>query len=248
VTLVVSSGHVLSQMVDGIAAGMLAEKMEAAGARLLFRRDVEGFEGRQAVERVVLDDGTSLPADLVVVGKGVRPDTVLAADAGIQLSDGILVNPRLETSALGVFAAGDVAVVEIDGRRQSFAMWPNAVLQGRTAGANMAGATGSCPALSRVNAGTFFGLAMASVGRTSASLGQRQITSGPFASSYRKIILDGERIAGAVLVGSIDSVGTLRHLLAESVEGAGVLGNLNDRKLSYSSILAAAPELATNRR
>jgi NADPH-dependent 2,4-dienoyl-CoA reductase/sulfur reductase-like enzyme/nitrite reductase/ring-hydroxylating ferredoxin subunit len=58
---------------------------------------------------VTLDDGTVLPADLVVLGVGVKPRTRLAAEAGLRVDKGVIVGPRLETSAPGVFAVGDIA-------------------------------------------------------------------------------------------------------------------------------------------
>jgi 3-phenylpropionate/trans-cinnamate dioxygenase ferredoxin reductase subunit len=108
------------------------------GVDVRLGQGVEGFEGTEKVERVRTNGGGAVDCDFVVVGVGVVPRTQLAEAAGISLDNGIVVDERLETSAPGMFAAGDVA----NHRHPQFGPirvehWANALNQGLFAGKAM---------------------------------------------------------------------------------------------------------------
>jgi len=99
---------------------------------------VERLEGADTVERVVLADGTVLPADVVVVGVGVAPNTGWLEGSGLELRDGVVCDEALAAGP-GVFAAGDVVrwPHPLVGHEVRIEHWTNAAEQGAAAGANL---------------------------------------------------------------------------------------------------------------
>jgi 3-phenylpropionate/trans-cinnamate dioxygenase ferredoxin reductase subunit len=111
------------------------------GVQMLLGTGVEAFEGGTAVERVRTSDERELECDFVVVGVGAQPRTGLAAQAGLAVDNGILVDEHLQTGAPGVFAAGDVANAHhpFYGERIRVEHWANALHQGPIAARAMLG-------------------------------------------------------------------------------------------------------------
>ena len=112
------------------------------GVEMLLGTGAAALEGADSVERVRLNDGRTIDCDSVVVGIGATPRAILAAAAGLAVDNGILVDERLETSAPGVFAAGDVAnQLHPSLGRLRVEHWDNAVQQGPAAARSMLGST-----------------------------------------------------------------------------------------------------------
>jgi 3-phenylpropionate/trans-cinnamate dioxygenase ferredoxin reductase subunit len=102
---------------------------------------VSGFEGRDRVEAVLTEAGERIPADLVIVGVGIIPNTEIASAAGLACDNGILVDDHCRTSDPDIYAAGDCTnhPNALLGRRLRLESVPNAMEQARVATANMNG-------------------------------------------------------------------------------------------------------------
>jgi NADPH-dependent 2,4-dienoyl-CoA reductase/sulfur reductase-like enzyme len=138
VTLIEGGQHLLNTL-DPDMAQRLVAPLEGLGVRVRFGTRAVGFEAG----RVHLDDGSELPADLTVLGLGVRPSSGLAADAGVATGahGAIAVDRRQRTSAEGVWAAGDCCTSRhlVSGREVHIALGTVANKQGRVAGTNLGG-------------------------------------------------------------------------------------------------------------
>jgi 3-phenylpropionate/trans-cinnamate dioxygenase ferredoxin reductase subunit len=140
VTVVEPSPAPLHAALGPEVGGFFADLHRRHGVELRLGTGVTGFAGVTAVSAVLTEDG-EIPADVVVVGVGARPETQLAADAGLAVDDGVRVDAALRTEDPDVFAAGDVASVwqERYGRRIRVEHWAAATNGGPAAARSMLG-------------------------------------------------------------------------------------------------------------
>jgi 3-phenylpropionate/trans-cinnamate dioxygenase ferredoxin reductase component len=139
---VIEPASVPLERVLGKEAGAIYGEIHADyGVRMLLGAGVDAFEGDGVVERVRTSDGRVVDCDFVVVGVGVEPRIALAAQAGIAVDNGVLVDEHLQTSVPGVFAAGDVAAAQhpFYGERIRVEHWANALNQAPAAARSMLG-------------------------------------------------------------------------------------------------------------
>ncbi len=185
VTVVQRGGHVLPTL-DAEMAGALADELASAGIDVRFGRQVRKYHEHPGRVDVELDDGSKLESDLVIVSTGVRPNTAIAAESGLECGPRghIIVDERLRTSDPDIFAAGDaVEVVEpVFGGRTAIPLAGPANKQGRIAADNICGGNSAYKGS--------FGTSIVKVGRLSAgAVGLTESRLKDMGKQYRKLYI-----------------------------------------------------------
>ncbi len=221
VTVLELAPRLMGRQLDEGAGEMIKAVSEAQGITIHTGVQIEAIEGDGHVTGVRLGDGRVFPAQLVIVSCGVRANVAVAKAAGIETDRAVVVNSRMETSAADVYACGDCAQYQ----GINYAIWPQAVEEGKTAGANAAGETleytGVPAAL------TFHGMntALFAIGDNGShpDLVYRTVEFKDMArKQYEKYYFRNNRLCGAILIGDVSRMGEM----TEAVEKRASFGEL----------------------
>ena len=150
ISLIDIAPEILPTMLHGDVAARLRPHLEAEGdLSVLAGRSVAGAEMEgETVRALHLSDGTDVPCDAVVLATGVVPNTEFLEGEGPDRADGLPVDARMETSAPGIYAAGDVIRFQtVTGKTAPGQLILNARLQAEVAARNIAGERATCPPL-----------------------------------------------------------------------------------------------------
>lgn len=198
VTLLESHSSLMPRQLNARAGDILGRYAEGLGLRLRKQARTKEIAGGDRVRHVVLEDGSRLDADLVVVATGVRSNTHLARAAGLHVQQGIVVDDSLLSSQAGVHAAGDVA----EHRGVLYGSWQAAQSQGAIAGINAAGGRAEFRGIPRSHTLKVLGLGMTSIGQFEPLDGSYRVVDEATGSEYRRFVFHDGRLAGAVLLGN----------------------------------------------
>jgi ferredoxin-nitrate reductase len=224
-TVVHLVGTLMEQQLDAPAASLLERALRDLRIPVRTAARTEALVGDGRVERVLLEGGDELPADLVVIAAGIVPEIQLAQTAGLETGRGVLVDDELRTSAAGVRAVGECA----EHRGMTYGLWAPLLDQARALGASLSGGPaafhGAVPATTLKVAG----IELFCCGRVAAGERDEEVLAlDSRRRRYRRLLVgpDG-RLAGAILLGDLRDARALRELLRDGGEvPAALLGGL----------------------
>jgi nitrite reductase (NADH) large subunit len=244
VKVIIKSKQVLSQMLDFQAAGFVQKRLEEHGIEVILGQDVTEVIGDEGeIKAVKLDSGKAVGCSLIIVGKGVSPNIGLVKDSEIKVNEGIIADNYLATSISNIYTAGDVCEsFDITmGKHTINALWPIAVEQGKIAGSNMTGESLAFEGSLGMNSIEFFGLPVISLGVYKVKAddsGFEELKALDIKSNlYKKLILKGNILIGAICVGDIRNSGVFLRLIRERVDVSSVKDKLLKDNFGYPDII-----------
>jgi nitrite reductase (NADH) large subunit len=220
VTVVHLMERLMERQLDDGAAAMLRPAIEALGVEVLLGRQTERVLGRERAEGLRFAGGEEIPADLVVVSIGIRPEAALAAAAGIETGRGVVVDDGMRTSAPGVWAVGECA----EHRGVVYGLVAPIREQAAVAAASLLGEEARYDGSLQWAKLKVMGVDLVSIGVPEGPRGAA--VADVESPSYRKLVLDGGRAAGAILLGDIRGSEDLLAAIAAGEEVADPLGRL----------------------
>lgn len=223
VTVLELAPRLMGRQLDEGAGEMIKAVSEAQGIAIHTGVQIEAIEGDGHVTGVRLGDGQVFPAQMVIMSCGVRANTTIAKAAGIETDRAVVVNNRMETNAEDVYACGDCAQFE----GINYAIWPQAVEEGRVAGANAAGEAleyTTVPA-----ALSFHGMntALYAIGDNGSnpSLVYRTVEFKDTArKQYEKFYFRNNRLCGVILIGDVSRMAELTEAVGKKASFGELFG------------------------
>lgn len=199
VTVLERSDFLLRRQLDQRASQLLRTYLEEKGLEVALQADLAAVGGVNQVEQVILKDGRILSADLVLVAAGITPNTELAAEAGLAINRGVLVDDQMFTSDSHILAVGDLA----EHRGQIYGLWPTAVEQGEIAAVNAIGGSKTYEGAVTAAALKIVGIELMSVGCFEPQSSDDLVITleDTKAYRYRKLVVSQGKLVGAILMG-----------------------------------------------
>jgi NADPH-dependent 2,4-dienoyl-CoA reductase/sulfur reductase-like enzyme len=238
-------------MLDRRAAEAAESWLRGRGIDVHSGCSVQAIEGGRK-KSLALSNGETLDANVVILSTGIRPNLDFLAGSGIRIDRGIVVDQRMQTSIAGIYAAGDVAQGPdlLGGPQAVHAIQTTAVDHGRVAGANMAGQVRDYPGSLIMNILDVAELHCASFGRWQDD-GDATVVWNASRPVYRKLVWDGTRLAGGIIVGPIEDttmltdVGMLKGLIQSRLELGEWKPYLQDRPWDLRRVYVASRAAST---
>ena len=200
VTVVHLMSSLMERQLDATGSALLKSQMERMGVKVLLSHSTAGITGNGKVDGVTFKGGAEIPADLVVIAAGIRPNADLARAAGINVNRGIIVDDHMQTSDRNIYAVGEC----VEHRGVCYGLVAPLLEQGKALAAAISGSksAGFAPVVPATKL-KIMGVEVFSAGAwdEAACSGEAVRFEDPALGLYKKLVVKDNKLAGFILVG-----------------------------------------------
>jgi nitrite reductase (NADH) large subunit len=212
VTLIHIMPRLMERQLDDRAAELLKAAVESKGVEVVLEARTAAIEGAGKAERVVLEDGRIFPAALVVMAAGIRPETALAENGGIEIGRGIKVDDKLETNWPGVYAIGECA----EHRGACYGIVEPVYEQAKALARYLAGRPARYEGSLLATSLKVSSVPVYSMGDFEGDGAETIVLEDEGVGTYRKLVVRDNRLTGVVLFGDTGDAFWYRDLIRQS--------------------------------
>ena len=223
VTVVEFFPRLLPRQMDIEGAEILKARMEDMGFTFYLGARSKEILGNKEAAGLLLEDGTRIDCELIIISAGIRPRAGLAEKLGLKMNRGLVVNDRMGTEIKDIYAVGDL----IEHRGMFYGIWPASRKQGEIAGCNMAGGNETYEGTTLSNVLKVAGIDLATAGDIDAD--------GEFESIvlkdrdkyiYKKLVIKNNALSGCILLGDISGFGKVLKAIDEKKDVSNIRNSL----------------------
>lgn len=207
VTVIETFDWLLPRQLPKEGGKQLEKLISKMGIKVLTGGKVKEMRGGESVKAVAFEDGSELPADLVLITTGVASDTKLARAAGLKVNKGVIVDEKMHTSEPDILAAGDNS--ECNGKL--YGLWMPAKSQGTVAGHNAAGKNDVFPELPPSAKLKVLGIDLFSIGQIAPSDPKDILVHEAKGEGFTGFVLRDGKLIGASLLGDVELADEVKY-------------------------------------
>ncbi|MFW9828405.1 MAG: NAD(P)/FAD-dependent oxidoreductase [Candidatus Thorarchaeota archaeon] len=221
ISIIEKASHLWPIGFDRKVARIVEKRIRENGIKIYLNEEVIEFKGENnVISSVVLKSGLEIPADIVIITIGIKPNIDFLEKSGIRVDEGILVDKYMRTNIPNIFAVGDVAQIydPLYNKPILHPTWGNAKQQGKIAARNMTGGNEEYQGTIPIQTIKIFGFTAIAVGITHSKKNFDEISLVSFKREItRKFIIKDNRLIGVLVLGENINKKSLKPILKKAV-------------------------------
>lgn len=226
----------MPKQLDKKSSEILKNALELYNIEIMLDTQIKELIGDNKISGFITTKGEVVDCDMVVYSTGIKPNINILENTQIKTNKGIVVNEKMETSVVDIYASGDIA----EFNDEVYGLWNVAIGQGKTAGYNIVGKNSIYEHIVPVTTLNAFNLSLFSMGEIDEDKATDILVEELENSGYQKVLINSNKIIGAIVIGDIRKSPALKIAMEKEID----LSDVDIKNVSIDEIINIIREKA----